>query len=649
MTTFNTGNPIGSIAVKDLYDNAENLDVAVNSEALTWLDRGPSGIKRTRKTFAGIEADARNSLEQTGYIYTTPLNYASGITITLPNQIFNKDGEYYKAAPGLSLPYVTTGNWATESVNFRSVGDAALRSGLASASTSLGVSLVRGAKRVVNTVADMLALPSALNPVVETLGYYVAGDGGGGATYRLNSSDTTTASDGGAVQVAADGGRYYLDKTVSMDIRQWGVRPVGTTGPDTALQIQKAANWTAAHSVQLIFAGGYCRALSAIEIPSNSDWYAAAGSGIYLDPAMAVGPVIGGVGRCIYGTNKSNIRLTNMEFYSTNLGTITKPITICLENPTGLYVRGCNFHHFGNATNYAQGLIVYGGTDVRVHDSKFNDNSGDGCALSYGTTEFTFDSNQFMRNRDWGLALVIGCNDGTVTNNTISTNISTGTGTDRCANVTFMGNTITGNEHGIRIAEFAISTEKNKGINIIGNNILNSDVAGISIEGSAANFGMYTVCGNTVNGTVSQGIRVVDADGGTISNNTVYSSGAEAILFLAQTSGRVTGDAVVSGNTLIGCTRGIRQVGGEGTTGKIIVGINQIVSATIEPMNLLSADYLDMSPTNFMTISKPLNMDSGYTSISAAGGGAVLPGAPVGFYPQWLGGVKRLVPYYAAP
>lgn len=39
MTTYKTGNPIGSADPKDLYDNAENLDTALNSQGNTWADR----------------------------------------------------------------------------------------------------------------------------------------------------------------------------------------------------------------------------------------------------------------------------------------------------------------------------------------------------------------------------------------------------------------------------------------------------------------------------------------------------------------------------------------------------------------------------------------------------------------------------------
>lgn len=55
MTTYNTGNPLGSVDPRDLYDNAENLDFAVNSDAaLTWVDR----FGRERKTVHAVEQSA---------------------------------------------------------------------------------------------------------------------------------------------------------------------------------------------------------------------------------------------------------------------------------------------------------------------------------------------------------------------------------------------------------------------------------------------------------------------------------------------------------------------------------------------------------------------------------------------------------------
>ncbi|WP_334653583.1 hypothetical protein [Klebsiella michiganensis] len=53
MSTYKTGHPLGSAAVKDLFDNAENLDFALNSlTALIWTDR----LGKTRRSFFGMES-----------------------------------------------------------------------------------------------------------------------------------------------------------------------------------------------------------------------------------------------------------------------------------------------------------------------------------------------------------------------------------------------------------------------------------------------------------------------------------------------------------------------------------------------------------------------------------------------------------------
>lgn len=51
MTTHNTGNPVPSAAVKDLYDNAENLDAAINGTGLNWTDR----LGVVRESWAGFK------------------------------------------------------------------------------------------------------------------------------------------------------------------------------------------------------------------------------------------------------------------------------------------------------------------------------------------------------------------------------------------------------------------------------------------------------------------------------------------------------------------------------------------------------------------------------------------------------------------
>ena len=65
MTTYNTGNPIGSSAAKDLYDNAENLDVAINSSG-----RAPAGCK--------LRAKARASFSHNDNSWATAVHSSKG-------------------------------------------------------------------------------------------------------------------------------------------------------------------------------------------------------------------------------------------------------------------------------------------------------------------------------------------------------------------------------------------------------------------------------------------------------------------------------------------------------------------------------------------------------------------------------------------
>lgn len=155
MTTYNTGNAIGSADPRDLYDNAENLDEAVNTRtAESWDDR--FGV--ARKTWYGMEQDFQNFLLNSGYENIG--DYAAGLEITARNQIFWRDGELYRAGAALELPYTTTGDWGDEEGMFVAVGDAALRQELSN--PDKGALMVRGAVIYVNTIADLQALDTSL-------------------------------------------------------------------------------------------------------------------------------------------------------------------------------------------------------------------------------------------------------------------------------------------------------------------------------------------------------------------------------------------------------------------------------------------------------------------------------------------------------
>lgn len=129
---YNTGNPVGtdgSSDPRDLFDNSGIIDVYVNSNNPTVQDR--LGVQR--KTLAGQKQDFDTALAAIGYEFLG--NYDDGpILVERVNQVFKKDGEYWRAGPGLNLPYTTVENWVVDQPKFVSVGDAALRSQLASTS-----------------------------------------------------------------------------------------------------------------------------------------------------------------------------------------------------------------------------------------------------------------------------------------------------------------------------------------------------------------------------------------------------------------------------------------------------------------------------------------------------------------------------------
>ncbi len=127
MTTYNTGNPVPSTDVRDLYDNAQNLDDFSNGQLDFYADR----LGVSRQSLQGI----RNASQ---YQILGP--YAAGLEFTSYNQVFSYLGEFYAPSAGLTLPYTTDGSGAPEIANFRPVGDAILRQDLAAAGGYLLVS-----------------------------------------------------------------------------------------------------------------------------------------------------------------------------------------------------------------------------------------------------------------------------------------------------------------------------------------------------------------------------------------------------------------------------------------------------------------------------------------------------------------------------
>ena len=152
MTTFNTGNPIGSTDARDRLDNSENLDLAVNSLSQTFVDR----LGVTRDTLEGIyqkSAYYRAGTFDAGYTLTNNRQ-----TLAYGNVEYSWSGEFPKVVASGSTPAtsggITAGAWVDRTAE-------TLRS---------EINIVQ--KRfacVANMVADTTLLAGN---IVETIGYY---------------------------------------------------------------------------------------------------------------------------------------------------------------------------------------------------------------------------------------------------------------------------------------------------------------------------------------------------------------------------------------------------------------------------------------------------------------------------------------------
>lgn len=155
---YNTGNSIGSTEPKDLSDNARNLDLLMLGGDPSYPDR--MGVPR--KSWVGMEAgfkasqalrESRFDFDQAGREdafnlfmeksgLELPVDYAGGLSVTRPTQVFRYAGELYRAKDA-SLPFTTT-TWAADMAKFLATGDAVLRQDLSGPDGAKMVSLPTG-------------------------------------------------------------------------------------------------------------------------------------------------------------------------------------------------------------------------------------------------------------------------------------------------------------------------------------------------------------------------------------------------------------------------------------------------------------------------------------------------------------------------
>lgn len=209
---YDTGNPVGSRSPKDLLDNSENLDELVNSPT---KETHPDRLGVDRKTWHGMEVDFQQFLADSAYQPLGDYDTDGPFTVEYRNQVFIKDGEYYRAAASTTLPYTTT-DWATDESKFVGVGDATLRQDLAAPG---GAFLVKDAVAKVANVTELRALTGPTDGQTVNVSDTVrAGD------FRRNGSDlsstlvastvASTSVDAGTNTITSAGHGFLLGQGV---------------------------------------------------------------------------------------------------------------------------------------------------------------------------------------------------------------------------------------------------------------------------------------------------------------------------------------------------------------------------------------------------------------------------------------------------
>lgn len=87
---------------------------------------------------------------------------------------------------------------------------------------------------IVSSISDLKSIDSSKVKSSFVLGYYVKGDGGGGA-YYFDSTDTASLDNGGTVIVAVDGGRWKLSQQGRVSVKQFGAKGDGATDDSGAI------------------------------------------------------------------------------------------------------------------------------------------------------------------------------------------------------------------------------------------------------------------------------------------------------------------------------------------------------------------------------------------------------------------------------
>lgn len=246
MTTFNTGNPIGSTDARDRSDNSENLDLAVNSLSPTFVDR----LGVTRDTLEGIyqkSAYYRVGTFDAGYTLTNNRQ-----TLAYGNIEYSWSGAFPKVVAAGSTPATTGGAWVDRT-------DETLRKDINNKEGLLTLDLINSSGLNLKT-----------NEIIKTTGYATKNVGAASWLFTGNTgTPSQTPIQRGALQLTnADGYIFELVHDGIVTFEQIGSQGTMVQGskPDhdswdafyLAFKISKAATESIEESQKIKFVATAC-------------------------------------------------------------------------------------------------------------------------------------------------------------------------------------------------------------------------------------------------------------------------------------------------------------------------------------------------------------------------------------------------------
>lgn len=195
--------PLGSTHPKVLFNNASNLDDYMHSILPSFPDR----FGKRRETLEGLKKLVTDFLEAMGF-EATHLVYADGtpLTVLRPTQLVDRAGSVYKVKMPATFPVELTGTWATDQLLLVDVGDASLRSELASA---IGATLIGYGSSTVSDTLDGL-VGGAFGVNVKSSVFGAVGDGVADDTAAIQAAFDSLPSGQGTIYFPAGIYNYTL-------------------------------------------------------------------------------------------------------------------------------------------------------------------------------------------------------------------------------------------------------------------------------------------------------------------------------------------------------------------------------------------------------------------------------------------------------